>query len=262
MHFGSLVAAVASYVDARAHGGRWLVRIEDVDGPRTVPGAADEILRALERFGFAWDGEVIYQSTRGDAYQAALDTLSRRDLVFGCGCTRREIEAGPYPGTCRAGVAEGREARAIRLRVPDGEIRFTDRWQGIQRERLMETCGDFVLKRADGCWAYQLAVVVDDAWQGVTDVVRGVDLLDSTARQIWLARCLGIAEPTYLHVPVVLASDGQKLSKQTGAAALSELDPAPELRAAFEFLGFSLPAEARTVGEIWQASAGFDLERR
>ena len=262
LHLGSLVAAVASYMDARAHGGRWLVRIEDVDGPRTVPGAADEILRALERFGFAWDGDVIYQSTRGDAYQAALDMLSRRDLVFGCGCTRREIESGPYPGTCRAGVAAGREARATRLRVPDEEIRFPDRWQGIQRERLTETCGDFVLKRADGCWAYQLAVVVDDAWQGVTDVVRGVDLLDSTARQIWLARCLGIAEPTYLHVPVVLAADGQKLSKQTGAAALSQNDPAPELRAAFEFLGFPLPTGARTVAEIWQASAGFDLERR
>lgn len=257
------MAAVASYLDARAHpGGRWLVRIEDVDAPRTVPGAASGILRALEAFGFEWDGEVVYQSTRGDAYQAALADLQSRGLVFGCGCTRKEIEAaGPYPGTCRAGVPAGRPARAWRLRVTGDQIAYVDRWQGPQQERLTETCGDFVLRRADGYWAYQLAVVVDDAWQGVTDVVRGVDLMESTARQIRLQRCLGLATPRYLHVPVVLAADGQKLSKQTGAQPLDPARPAAQLRDAFAFLGFILPNDAHSVRDIWQASAGFNLER-
>lgn len=262
LHFGSLVAAVASYVDARAHpGGRWLVRIEDVDAPRTVPGAADAILRALEAFGFAWDGEVVYQSARGDAYQAALDFLTHRNLAFPCGCSRREIESGLYPGTCRAGLPPGREARAWRLRVTDAPIEYGDRWLGSQRETLSTTCGDFVLRRADGCWAYQLAVVVDDAWQGVTDVVRGLDLLDSTARQIWLQRQLGLPTPRYLHVPVVLAEDGQKLSKQTGARPIDPAEAPQTLREAFRFLGLVLPEEAQTVPEIWRASASLNLER-
>lgn len=237
------------------------MRIEDVDGPRTVTGAPDAILRTLEAFGFAWDGEVVYQSTRGEAYQAALDQLVLDGFAFPCGCSRREIESGLYPGTCRAGLPPGREARAWRMRVTDTPIEFVDRWLGPQREVLATTCGDFVLRRADGCWAYQLAVVVDDAWQGVTDVVRGVDLLDSTARQIWLQSQLQYPAVRYLHVPVVLADDGQKLSKQTGARPIDPARAVATLHEAFGFLGLTLPKDAGSVDEIWRASASLNLER-
>jgi glutamyl-Q tRNA(Asp) synthetase len=226
LHMGSLVAAAASWLDARAAGGRWLVRIEDLDRPRCVPGAADEILRALERMGLHWDGEVVYQSRRLDLYRAALEQLSAQ--TYWCSCSRREVadsslglaaDGAPiYPGTCRAGAAS--VPRALRLRVPHAEIRFVDRVQGEQRQRLAQQVGDFVLCRADGLVAYQLAVVVDDAEQGVSDVVRGADLLDSTPRQIHLQRLLGLATPRYLHVPIVLTHSGEKASKQTGAAAI------------------------------------------
>lgn len=196
LHFGSLVAAVGSYLDARAHGGEWLLRIEDVDGPRTVPGAADAILRTLEGFGFEWDGEVLVQSRRLDLYHSALVRLQLDGLVYPCACSRSEIAAAThqlsvdggllYPGLCRNGLPEGRAARAWRLRVPDREFRFVDRVQGERRQNLEREVGDFVLLRADGQYAYQLAVVFDDAAQGVNSVVRGVDLLDSTARQMWL----------------------------------------------------------------------------
>ena len=232
LHLGSLVAATASYLDARAHGGEWLVRMEDLDTPRNQPGAADSILADLEVFGFRWDGPVVYQSQRIEAYRDALDRLKAAGLAFPCGCSRKEIDGDRYPGTCANGLPPGKVARAWRVR---GE-------------------GDFVLLRADGIFAYQLAVVVDDAAQAITDVVRGADLLDSTPRQIFLQGLLGYPTPHYVHVPVVLAADGQKLSKQTGAAALDRSRAGDLLWDALEFLGRRPPAELRraAVDEIWR----------
>lgn len=250
LHLGSLVTAAASYLDARAHGGEWLVRMEDVDEPRCLPAHASAILRQLEAYRFAWHGEVIYQSRRTEAYQAVLDDLQERGLVFACGCTRRKLGGGEfYPGTCRAGVEPGAVARAWRLRVDDEPVLFQDRWCGDQREVLSETVGDFVLRRADGFHAYQLAVVVDDGWQGVTHVVRGADLLASTARQIFLQRALALPEPRYLHVPVVTGADGHKLSKQTRAEPLPESDRAGVLRQALVQLGLAAPVA--TLEETW-----------
>ena len=263
LHFGSLVAAVGSYLDARAHGGEWLVRIEDVDGPRTVPGAADAILRTLDGFGFEWDGEVLVQSRRLDVYHAALVRLQLDGHVYPCACSRSEIASATnhlsvdggllYPGFCRAGLPEVRAARAWRLRVPDREFVFLDRVQGEHRQNLEREVGDFVLLRADGQYAYQLAVVVDDAAQGVNSVVRGVDLLDSTARQIWLQQCLGVPMPTYAHLPVVVNESGEKLSKQTRAAAIDVAAGSTLLAQALGFLGHAVPAELRTAprAEFW-----------
>jgi glutamyl-Q tRNA(Asp) synthetase len=245
LHFGSLVAALASWLDARAAGGRWLVRIEDLDRPRNVPGAADDILRALERLGLGWDGAVEHQSRRTAQYESALHKLE--DHCYWCACTRREIAdsslglaadgAAIYPGTCRNGLAPGKAPRALRLVVDDAPVAFTDRLQGPRSQVLSRDVGDFVLYRADGQFAYQLAVVVDDAAQGVTDVVRGADLLDSTARQIFLQQRLGLPTPRYLHVPVVLSAAGEKLSKQTGAVPLDLAHPERELARALAFLG-------------------------
>jgi glutamyl-Q tRNA(Asp) synthetase len=250
LHFGSLVAALASWLDARAAGGRWLVRIEDLDRPRVQPGAADEILRTLEALGMPWDGEVLYQSRREALYREALERL--RAHTYWCACSRREIAdsslglavdgARIYPGTCRGGLPAGKPARAVRVRVPADEIRFVDRVQGPQAQVLARDVGDFVLYRADGLFAYQLAVVVDDAAQGVTDVVRGADLLDSTGRQIHLQRLLGAPTPRYLHVPVAVDARGEKLSKLTGAAPIDPKRPAAEIAAALAFLG-QAPAE-------------------
>ena len=261
LHFGSLVAALASWLDARAAGGRWLVRIEDLDTPRVVPGAADAILRQLDAFGLSWDGDVLYQSSRTSAYEAAIRDL--RAQTYDCGCTRRELEdsalaidgARIYPGTCRKGLAPGKPARALRLRTIADPIRFHDRVQGEQAQSVETEVGDFVLRRADGLYAYQLAVVVDDAAQGVTDVVRGADLLDSTARQIHLQRLLGAPTPRYLHLPVAVNAAGEKLSKQTGARAAKPGD----LRFALSFLGMDPPHGAprelmRWAGEEWDVS--------
>lgn len=274
LHFGSLVAAVGSYLDARAHGGEWLVRIEDVDGPRTVPGAADAILRTLDGFGFEWDGEVLVQSRRLDVYHAALVRLQLDGHVYPCACSRSEIAAATnhlsvdggllYPGFCRAGLPEGRAARAWRLRVPDREFVFLDRVQGEHRQNLEREVGDFVLLRADGQYAYQLAVVVDDAAQGVNSVVRGVDLLDSTARQIWLQQCLGVPTPTYAHLPVVVNASGEKLSKQTRAAAVDAVAGSTLLAQALGFLGHAVPDELRMapVAEFWSwAIAAWSMAR-
>jgi len=245
LHFGSLVAALASWLDARAANGRWLVRMEDLDRPRVQPGAAEEILRALERLGLEWDGEVEYQSRRAALYQAALERIRAR--TYWCCCTRREIAdsslglasdgAAIYPGTCRRGPPTGKPPRALRLRVDASTIGFVDRVQGRREQVLSRDVGDFVLYRADGQFAYQLAVVVDDAAQGVTDVVRGADLIDSTARQIFLQRLLGLPTPRYLHVPVAVNTAGEKLSKQTGAEPLDLSRPEQELRRALAFLG-------------------------
>jgi glutamyl-Q tRNA(Asp) synthetase len=245
LHFGSLVAALASWLDARAAAGRWLVRIEDLDQPRAQPEASGGILRALERLGLGWDGEVVHQSGRTPLYRAALEKLAGR--TYWCGCTRREIAdssldlaadgARIYPGTCRAGLPAGKTPRALRVRVPATEIAFVDRVQGRRAQMLEREVGDFVLHRADGQFAYQLAAVVDDAAQGVTGVVRGADLLDSTPRQIYLQQALGYATPRYLHVPVALNAAGEKLSKQTGARPLDLAEPRRELALALAFLG-------------------------
>jgi len=251
LHFGSLVAALGSFCEARSRGGRWLLRMEDVDAPRCVSGAAEGILRTLERFGLTWDGEVVWQSRRLGAYREALTRLEAGGWVYGCGCTRREIAdsalapdgARIYPGTCRTGLPEGRLARAWRLRVPAGEVCFEDAVQGSVVEDVSRAVGDFVLLRADGLFAYQLAVVVDDAAAGVTHVVRGADLLDSTARQIVLQDCLGLRRPGYAHLPVVVNEAGEKLSKQTLARAVDEGDPGRVLFAALAFLGQNPPPE-------------------
>ncbi len=245
LHFGSLVAALGSYLDARASGGSWIVRMEDLDTPRTVPSASDAILRTLERCGFEWDGPVAYQSERTALYRAAFERLKVNGKVYACGCTRSEIAdsalapdgARIYPGTCREGLAAGRAARSYRVRTEGTHIEFDDRLQGRIRHDVEHEAGDFVLLRADGLFAYQLAVVVDDAGQQVTDVVRGADLLDSTARQIHLQRLLGYATPAYLHLPVAVNAKGEKLSKQSGAAAVD----ADALVQAFAFLGHALP---------------------
>ena len=263
LHAGSLVAALASYLDARAHRGTWLLRIEDIDEMRTVPGAVEAIMQALAAFGMQHDGAVLVQSQRKDLYQAACDRLTAH--VYPCGCTRKEIAdsrlgiaadgAAIYPGTCRHGIAAGKTARTLRLRVPDAgqadeTITFDDRWLGPLTQHLATEVGDFVLKRADGYWAYQLAVVVDDADQGVTHIVRGTDLLESTGRQIYLQRLLGLPTPSYMHVPVVLNESGEKLSKQTGAQALDLAHPLDELLRAARFLGLPI-ADAQSISSFW-----------
>jgi len=264
LHFGSLVAAVGSYLDARANGGEWLVRIEDIDAPRTVSGASEGILRTLEGFGFEWDGEVVFQSRRLDLYHAALVHLQLAGLVYPCSCSRSEIAASAsrcsidggllYPGTCRSGLKAGAAARAWRLRVEDREFSFLDRVQGESCQNLERDVGDFVLLRADGQYAYQLAVVVDDAAQGVNFIVRGVDLLDSTARQIWLQQCLGLPTPGYAHLPVAVNGAGEKLSKQTLAPAVDPFGGVGLLVQVLRFLGQSVPEEASrlVLGEFWR----------
>jgi glutamyl-Q tRNA(Asp) synthetase len=250
LHFGSLIAAVGSYLEATAHQGLWLIRIEDLDPPRTMPGATDSILRTLEAYGFEWDSPVLYQSRRSELYEAALASLRGSSHLYPCACTRKEIadsamqglEGPVYPGTCRNGL-NGREARAWRVRTTKENIVFTDAIQGKQSQLLEHDLGDFILKRADGLFAYQLAVVVDDAAQGITHVVRGADLLDSTPRQIWLQRLLGLPTPQYAHLPVVVNTRGEKLSKQTLAQPLDTAKPATALWDALDFLGQHPPAE-------------------
>ena len=254
LHAGSLVAALASWLDARAHGGRWIVRIEDVDLPRCVQGAEEIIFEQLASCGLLPDEyEPLRQSSRGRAYQTALDRLKRIGLTYPCGCTRRAIEDAMvslgllherfeervYPGTCRSGL-HGKPVRATRVLTVCGGIEsvihWTDRRLGAQRQNVAREIGDFVVHRTDGLWAYQLAVVVDDAHQGITDVVRGEDLADNTARQIHLQRLLGLPEPRYLHTPLVQGSDGHKLSKQNGATALDVNTPMLNLKAAAQVL--------------------------
>jgi len=272
LHFGSLIAAVASYCDARAAGGEWLVRIEDVDLPRARPGAERAILAALERYGFAWDGPVVRQSERTALYSAAFEALRAGDDVYPCACTRRELQAAPrgtaggatgaggehvYAGTCRNGIPAhhlDRTSRAWRLRVGAARIDWRDRLQGPQTQDLARDVGDFAVRRADGLFAYQLAVVVDDAEQGVTDVVRGADLIASTARQILLQQRLGCATPSYLHVPIAIDRAGEKLSKQTRAPPLPAAPLSP-LIAAYRFLDQPMPSGSSapaTTGEFWQ----------
>lgn len=251
LHFGSLVAAVGSYLDAKSRHGEWLLRIEDLDPPRIVAGAADDILRTLEALELHWDGAVMYQSRRGEAYRAALDQLRRQGALYPCNCSRREIADSAldvssslvYPGYCRSGMRPGRTEHALRVRTDDAPVQFHDRLQGHCLQRLAAEAGDFVLRRADGLYAYQLAVVVDDAAQGVSDIVRGADILDSTPRQIYLQKLLGLATPSYLHLPVAVNVLGEKLSKQTLAPAVEVDVPLPLLFKVLEFLGQEPPRE-------------------
>jgi glutamyl-Q tRNA(Asp) synthetase len=280
LHAGSLVAALASWLDARAHGGRWLVRIEDVDRPRCIVGMDREILRQLEACGLQADGEVVWQSQRDAAYAVALQRLLREGRAYPCACSRRDIDAAlaaagrprvrhgerPYPGTCRPerGGLHGREARAVRLHTEPGGasavVAWHDRRLGAQRQDVAQDVGDFVLRRADDLWAYQLAVVLDDGWQGVTHVVRGEDLADNTPRQILLQRALGLPAPVYLHTPLVLGGDGQKLSKRNGAMPLDVSAPVRALRGAAAALG--LPRiDAPTVGDWLLAATAHWRER-
>jgi glutamyl-Q tRNA(Asp) synthetase len=268
LHAGSLVAALASWLDARVHRGRWLLRIEDTDGPRCVPGADHEILRQLSRLGLHTDEPPLWQSTRGAAYAQALDTLVAAGHAYPCGCTRKDIEAAlgdavpprhgelVYPGTCRDGL-HGKTARAWRVRcgTPDAPlvIGWHDRRLGAQAQDVTHEVGDFVVRRADGLWAYQLAVVVDDAAQGITHVVRGEDLADNTARQIHLQRLLGLPTPAYLHTPLVRGADGEKLSKQNGATPIDLSDPLAALQAAGVVLG--LPPQAASSTTQWLDAA-------
>lgn len=267
LHAGSLVAALASYLDARAHQGQWLIRIEDIDEARTVPGAAEDIIATLHDFGMHSDAEILWQSMRKTRYEQAFERLG--NLAYPCSCSRKEIAdsrislapdgAAIYPGTCRHGLAPGRLPRAWRLRVPEPGspndlIDIDDRWQGTIRESLSASAGDFVLRRADGYWAYQLAVVVDDAEQGVTDVVRGADLLESTARQVYLQRLLGYPTPRYLHVPVITNENGEKLSKQTGAVALDRSRPVQALISSAKALGLDVSPANDTLQAFWRAA--------
>jgi glutamyl-Q tRNA(Asp) synthetase len=267
LHFGSLLAALGGCLEARARGGTWLVRMEDLDLPRAQTGAAELILRTLEDFAFEWDGAVMRQSERSETYAHAMAQLRARGALYACACTRKEIADSRlvfpgmdgervYPGSCRDGVPQGRIARTTRVRVGDEIIAFEDSVQGIIRQELRRDAGDFVVMRADGLIAYQLAVVVDDAEQSITDVVRGADLLASTPRQIHLQRLLGLPTPRYAHLPAAVNALGEKLSKQTLARPLDPRCAAPAITAALEFLGQAPPPElGRTaLHEVWDWS--------
>lgn len=258
LHFGSLLAAVASYLQARIYGGQWLLRIEDIDPPREQPGAAEAIIEALEHYGFEWDGPVLYQSASTELHAAARDRLLEAGRAYRCACSRSDLADCPrgplgtiYPGTCRSGCDA--DEFAIRVRTTDAPVEFVDGLQGSLAQQLESESGDFVIWRRDGLVAYHLAVAVDDYEQGITEIVRGIDLLDSTPRQIWLQRLLGYPTPHYRHIPVVTARDGRKLSKSTGAEPVPLDAPGVTLAAALRALGQPLPDRlARApIQEIW-----------
>lgn len=264
LHFGSIVTALASFLEARSRGGRWLVRIDDLDPPREKPGASQAILATLAGLGLHWDGPVVFQSTRNAAYETALAALARGGLTFPCGCTRSDIAGGRYQGRCRSGIAAGRVPRTLRLRVEDVEIGFKDRLQGWQAQRPARQVGDFVLRRRGGYYAYHLAAVVDDAASGVTDVVRGMDLLASTPRQIYLQQRLGLTSPSYAHIPLVLDESGAKLSKRTDADPVDRQAASQVLVMALRFLRQDIDAHlgAATPAEILQRAVSvWDLAR-
>jgi glutamyl-Q tRNA(Asp) synthetase len=256
-----MVAAVGSYLDARHVGGEWLVRIEDIDPPREVPGAAADMLHTLEQYGFEWDGEVLYQSSRLKAYQEVANDLLSRRLAYPCGCSRKEITEvaapgvdGPvYPGTCRNGHDPKSDSQALRLKTDSTPITYNDRLKGRMTQQLDRDIGDFIIRRRDGLTSYQLAVVVDDIYQGITDIVRGSDLLLSTPRQIYLQQLLGEATWRYAHLPLVIDSKGEKLSCQNMAPAVPRDDPVPTMLSVLEFLQQPLPEEPpSSVAELWQ----------
>ena len=244
LHFGSLIAALASYLDARAAGGRWLLRMEDLDPPREMPGAQAAILQALEAYGFEWDGHMVRQSERLDTYNSLIERLMEDGHAYACTCSRKQLEPfnGLYPGFCRDAGRDTHDA-AIRLRVPDRQYGFNDRVQGEFHQHLGREVGDFVIRRRDGLIAYQLAVVLDDAWQGITDIVRGADLLDSTPRQLYLQELLDLPQPGYLHVPLIVQPDGHKLGKRYRSPPLEPAEATPLLLRALLALGQPTPLE-------------------
>ncbi len=253
LHFGSLLAALASFLDARACGGQWLLRMEDLDPAREPPGAADQILYLLEHLGLHWDGPVVYQSERQAAYADALEQLREAGLVFPCDCTRKRMRQleNVYDGHCRK-RAQVPEPHALRLRIENREITLSDQIQGCYGQNLSQECGDFIIRRKDGLIAYQLAVVVDDAWQNISHIVRGFDLLDSTPRQLYLQEKLGLPLPRYAHIPVASDAMGQKLSKQHFARPLDQGRAAEHIHRALEFLGQAPPPalQQATVEEL------------
>lgn len=272
LHLGSLVAALASWLDARAAGGRWLLRMEDLDRPRCSQAAADTILRQLEAYGLTWDGAVLYQSQRDEAYAAALDALRGQGAAFACTCTRSQLAQAPrnaegeivYPGTCRLHAVPHMDKHAWRVRIGEVSAHFLDRIHGPLQQDLAHDVGDFVVKRADGLFAYQLAVVVDDAFQEVTHIVRGADLLWNTPRQLYLQALLGLSTPAYAHVPLITNAAGQKLSKQTLAPALPERGRRLVLAQALAALGHPVPSElvgAAPAELLAWASAHWRIER-
>jgi glutamyl-Q tRNA(Asp) synthetase len=272
LHFGTLVAAVGSYLQAKSRQGKWLMRIEDVDTTRSVAGAADDMQQTFESFGFEWDGEVIYQSLRTEHYEQALAALTKKNLVYPCTCSRKQIAdgiiegspVGIYNGKCRFRTLPLNGEYALRIHVNDIAIAFEDQVMGKYSQQLNTECGDFVIKRRDGLFAYQLAVVVDDALQGITEIVRGTDLLDSTARQIYLQQQLGYAQPGYLHLPLVVDENKQKLGKSTGGATLERSQPVKSLFAALKHLGQQPPAELETseLNSFWQwAIEHWDIQK-
>lgn len=243
LHFGSLVAAVGSYLEAKSSGGSWLLRIEDIDPPREVAGSTSRMINDLHRLGMQPDGPVLYQSSRLDAYQRVVDQLLVKGLAYPCACSRKDLPAsGIYPGTCRNGIADGKNPRSVRFCVDGSTCNFTDKLQGQISESLIDTSGDFIIHRADGLFAYQLAVVVDDDYQGVTQIVRGADLLDSTCRQICLQKALGLVTPDYMHLPVAISTDGKKLGKRMQTDPVKHQDPAYAVGQALHFLGQHPPA--------------------
>jgi len=255
LHLGTLLAAVGSYLQARTQNGEWLMRIEDVDITRRVEGASDALLRALEGFGFEWDGEEVYQSHRNELYEEALTTLSQKDLIYPCTCSRKQLaNETVYAGHCRHRHLPLNEEHALRIRVEDRSINFNDHIVGQYQQQLASECGDFVIKRKDGLFAYMLAVVVDDAEQGVTEIVRGVDLLDATPRQIYLQQQLGFAQLGYLHLPLLVDEQDHKLGKSTGAAALDLKHPVPSLHSTLKLLGQQPPEELASdnLNSLWQ----------
>lgn len=264
LHFGSLIAALASYLDARAAGGRWLLRMEDLDPPREMPGAQAAILQALEAYGFEWDGALVRQSERLAIYNNVIDQLRQDGHAYACNCSRKQLQpfAGLYPGFCREAGRDTTDA-AIRLRVAERDYAFADRVQGLFRQHLGLEVGDFVIRRRDGLIAYQLAVVLDDAWQGVTDIVRGADLLDSTPRQLFLQELLGLPQPRYLHVPLIIQPDGHKLGKRYRSPPLQPSEATPLLLRALRALGQPTAPELNDAlpGEVlvW-ASARWNAE--
>ena len=254
LHFGSLVSAVGSYLEARSAGGAWLLRVEDIDPPREVSGSARRIIDDLSRLGLEPDGPVLYQSSRLEAYQLAVNCLLEKGLAYPCTCSRKDIPAsGIYPGTCRGGIANGKKPRSIRFRVNDGKVQFTDKLQGQITDSPAGISGDFIIRRADGLFAYQLAVVVDDEYQAVTQVVRGADLLDSTTRQICLQEALGFESPHYMHLPVALSADGKKLGKRLQADPVKHQDPAFAVSRALQFLGQE-PPTGLSLDTLWKWS--------
>jgi glutamyl-Q tRNA(Asp) synthetase len=265
LHLGSLYTAAASFLDARANGGRWLVRVEDLDGPRVVPGSADAILRTLNRFGLEWDGEVVCQSDRGDRYAAALDHLRAQGLTFQCSCSRLQLaDDERYPGHCRNGPLQPGIPCATRVRVDDATVQFTDRIQGTFRQNVAAAVGDMLVRRRDQLFAYVLAVVVDDAAQNVTHVVRGADLLDNTPRQIYLQRLLGLKTPDYAHAPLLTEPDGKKLAKSSRSVQLDANTPLPLIIKVFDLLNLSPPRELAlaTLPEAWDwATAKWKVDR-